>query len=181
SLRCGRCERCSAEVAFGLKRVPGLPKSYPRAPAMQSDHDRHAGALGRPDLPSPTRRRIAARIADAPTHPRARQGTRNMTLILNNAEITSLLPMGDCLARLDDTYRDMGLGQAGNRPRSDIYGPVHDNGRYIFKTMDGMLPRFEVAAIRLNSDAIRWQHGPHWPRQDKQPTAGAGKVCRPNL
>jgi ornithine cyclodeaminase/alanine dehydrogenase-like protein (mu-crystallin family) len=100
-----------------------------------------------------------------------------MTLILNNAEITSLLPMGDCLARLDDTYRDMGLGQAGNRPRSDIYGPVHDNGRYIFKTMDGMLPRFEVAAIRLNSDVIRWQHGPHGLRKDKQPTAGSGKFC----
>ena len=84
-----------------------------------------------------------------------------MTLILNNAEITSLLPMPDCLARLDETYRDMGLGQAGNRPRSDIYGPVHDNGRYVFKTMDGLLPCFEVAAIRLNSDVIRWQHGPH--------------------
>ena len=100
-----------------------------------------------------------------------------MTLILNNAEITSLLPMDACLARLDATYRDMGRGQAGNRPRSDIYGPVHDNGRYIFKTMDGMLPRFEVAAIRLNSDVIRWQHGPHGLRKDKQPTAGGGKFC----
>jgi alanine dehydrogenase len=100
-----------------------------------------------------------------------------MTLILNNAEITELLPMEDCLKRLDETYRDMGLGQTGNRPRSDIYGPVHDNGRYIFKTMDGMLPRFEVAAIRLNSDVIRWQHGPHGLRKDKQPTAGGGKFC----
>jgi alanine dehydrogenase len=100
-----------------------------------------------------------------------------MTLILNNAEITELLPMEDCLKRLDETYRDMGLGQTGNRPRSDIYGPMHDNGRYIFKTMDGMLPRFEVAAIRLNSDVIRWQHGPHGLRKDKQPTAGGGKFC----
>src|SRR5262252_8863217 len=100
-----------------------------------------------------------------------------MTLILNNAEITALLPMADCLARMDDTYRDMGLGQAGNRPRSDIYGPVHDNGRYVFKTMDGMLPCFDVAALRLNSDVIRWQHGPHGLRKDKQPTAGAGKFC----
>ena len=63
-----------------------------------------------------------------------------MTLILNNAEITELLTVKDCLAQLDESYREMGHGRAGNRPRSDIYGPVHDNGRYIFKTMDGMLP-----------------------------------------
>jgi hypothetical protein len=44
-----------------------------------------------------------------------------MTLILNNAEITSLLPMADCLARLDDTYRDMGLGVAGERASVKIY------------------------------------------------------------
>jgi alanine dehydrogenase len=100
-----------------------------------------------------------------------------MTLILNNAEITGLLSMTDCLARLDESYREMGNGRAGNRPRSDIYGPVHDSGRYIFKTMDGMLPRFEVAAIRLNSDVIRWQHGPHGLRKDKQPLAGGGKFC----
>jgi alanine dehydrogenase len=100
-----------------------------------------------------------------------------MTLILNNAEITGLLSMKDCLARLDESYREMGNGRAGNRPRSDIYGPVHDSGRYIFKTMDGMLPRFEVAAIRLNSDVIRWQHGPHGLRKDKQPLAGGGKFC----
>lgn len=100
-----------------------------------------------------------------------------MTLILNNAEITKLLPIKDCLERLDESYREMGLGRAGNRPRSDIYGPVHDNGRYIFKTMDGMLPRFEVAALRLNSDVIRWHHGPHGLRKEKQPTATGGKFC----
>jgi ornithine cyclodeaminase/alanine dehydrogenase-like protein (mu-crystallin family) len=100
-----------------------------------------------------------------------------MTLILNNAEITELLSMKDCLARLDDSYREMGRGQAGNRPRSDIYGPVHDNGRYVFKTMDGLLPRFEVAAIRLNSDIIRWEHGAHGLRKDKQATAPGGKFC----
>ena len=74
-----------------------------------------------------------------------------MTLILNNDEIASLLPMADCLSRLDETYQELGHRRAMNRPRSDIYGPVHENGRYIFKTMDGMLPKYEVAAIRLNS------------------------------
>jgi alanine dehydrogenase len=79
-----------------------------------------------------------------------------MTLILNNDEITQLLPMADCLGQLDAAYRDLGEGNAISRTRSDIYGPIHDTGRYVFKTMDGMVPRFEAAAVRLNSDVIRW-------------------------
>ena len=82
-----------------------------------------------------------------------------MTVILNNDEITKLLPMARCLAQLDEAYRELGEGRAISRPRSDIYGPLHDNGRYVFKTMDGMVPKFEVAAVRLNSDVIQWGTG----------------------
>ena len=56
-----------------------------------------------------------------------------MTVILNNDEITKLLPMAQCLAQLDEVYRELGEGRAISRPRSDIYGPLHDNG--------GMEPR----------------------------------------
>ena len=94
-----------------------------------------------------------------------------MTLILSNDDIAELLPMADCLERLDETYKDMGERRAMSRPRSDIYGPVTEHGRYIFKTMDGMTPRYEVAAIRLNSDTIRWTQGPAGIRKDKQPVA----------
>ena len=94
-----------------------------------------------------------------------------MTLILSNDDIAGLLPMADCIARLDETYRDMGERRAMSRPRSDIYGPVTEHGRYIFKTMDGMAPRYEVAAIRLNSDTIKWTKGPAGIRKDKQPVA----------
>src|ERR1700757_662988 len=98
-----------------------------------------------------------------------------MTLILNNQEITKLLTMDECLAQLGAAYRDLGDGQAISRPRSDIYGPVHDSGRYVFKTMDGMVPRFEAAAVRLNSDVIRWGAGPGGIRKDKQRTAAGNK------
>lgn len=97
-----------------------------------------------------------------------------MTLILSNEDIDQLLPMADCIARLDETYRDMGEGRAISRPRSDIYGPVTEHGRYVFKTMDGVAPRYEAAAVRLNSDLIRWTRGPAGIRKDKQPVA-AGK------
>lgn len=98
-----------------------------------------------------------------------------MTLILNNDEIAELLPMKDCLTRLEETYHDLGERRAANRPRSDLYGPAEPQGRYIFKTMDGMTPRYEVAALRLNSDTIRWSAGPAGIRKDKQPVAGDGK------
>lgn len=98
-----------------------------------------------------------------------------MTLILSNDDINELVSIDECIERLDQTYQDLGNGLAQNRPRSDIYGPIQDNGRYIFKTMDGMVPRFEVAATRLNSDTIRWSVTPAGIRKDKQPTGPGGK------
>src|SRR5262252_4217267 len=98
-----------------------------------------------------------------------------MTVILNNDEITKLLPMARCLAQLDEAYRELGEGRAISRPRSDIYGPLHDNGRYVFKTMDGIVPKFEVAAVRLNSDVIQWGAGQGGIRKDKQRTAPGEK------
>ncbi len=98
-----------------------------------------------------------------------------MTLILNNDEIASVLTMPDCLERLEETYRDLGEHRAGNRLRSDLSGPgAQPNERYIFKTMDGLVPRYGVAALRLNSDVIRWQAGPAGIRKDKQPLAPGG-------
>jgi alanine dehydrogenase len=98
-----------------------------------------------------------------------------MTLILSNDEIQSVLNMPDCLARLEETYRDLGEHRAGNRLRSDLSGPgAQPNERYIFKTMDGLVPRYGVAALRLNSDVIRWQSGPAGIRKDKQPVAPGG-------
>jgi alanine dehydrogenase len=99
-----------------------------------------------------------------------------MTLVLSNEEIAGLLAMPECLERLEETYRDLGERRAGNRPRSDLSGPGDTpNQRYIFKTMDGLVPRYGVAALRLNSDVIRWQEGPAGIRKDKQPVAPGGK------
>jgi ornithine cyclodeaminase/alanine dehydrogenase-like protein (mu-crystallin family) len=98
-----------------------------------------------------------------------------VTLILSNDEIASLLTMEDCLARLEETYHDLGHHLAGNRLRSDLSGPgARPNERYIFKTMDGLVPRYGVAALRLNSDVIRWEAGPAGIRKDKQPLAPGG-------
>ena len=34
---------------------------------------------------------------------------------------------------------------------------MQSDGRYIIKTMDGMIPLYEVAATRLCSDVISWE------------------------
>ncbi len=64
-----------------------------------------------------------------------------MTLVLNNQEIEALLPMADCLPAIEASFRDLGNGQAVNRPRSDMYSPTpHEDARYVFKSMDGWKP-----------------------------------------
>jgi hypothetical protein len=71
-----------------------------------------------------------------------------LTLILSNDDINNLVSIDECIERLDQTYQDLGNGLAQNRPRSDIYGPIQDNGRYIFNHgRHGAA--VEVAAIRL--------------------------------
>src|SRR5579885_3368299 len=92
-------------------------------------------------------------------------GGGEMTLVLSNDEIADLLAMPECLARLEDTYRDVGERRAINRLRSELY---------VFKSMDGLLPRYGVAALRLNSDVIRWEAGPSGIRKDKQPVGPGG-------
>ncbi len=99
-----------------------------------------------------------------------------MTLILTNEEIARLLPMPNCLARLEQTYLALGRREAANRPRSDIYAPSDEpTRRYIFKTMDAVLPFAGVAALRLNSDVILWEKSGAGVRKDKQPVAPGGK------
>src|SRR4051812_9857152 len=98
-----------------------------------------------------------------------------MTLVLSNEEIGRLISMEEVIDRLDLTYQDLGNGAAQNPPRNHIYGPFRENPRYVFKTMDGMAPRFDAAAIRLNSDTNRRNVTPAGIRKDKQPTGPGGK------
>src|SRR5215475_9594488 len=96
-------------------------------------------------------------------------------LILSNEDIEQVLPISDSLERLIATYREVGEGRALSRPRSDIYGPMQADGRYIFKSMDSVLPLYEVAALRLCSDVISWQPSPAGVRKENHPKAPGGK------
>ncbi|MHB8631990.1 MAG: ornithine cyclodeaminase family protein [Candidatus Limnocylindria bacterium] len=63
-----------------------------------------------------------------------------------------LLTVGACLEALEVAFRDLADGRAVNRPRSHSYTPLGDGHHYLFKSMDGGLPRWGVHAIRMSSD-----------------------------
>ena len=75
-----------------------------------------------------------------------------MTLLLDNADVRSVLRMGDVIDALDAAFVDYAEGVAVNRPRSHTYTHRGDTRHYLFKTMDGSLPRLGIHALRLTSD-----------------------------
>ena len=75
-----------------------------------------------------------------------------MTLLLDNADVRSVLRMRDAIDALRSAFLDYAEGVAVNRPRSHTYTHRGDARHYLFKTMDGSLPRLGVHALRLTSD-----------------------------
>ena len=79
-----------------------------------------------------------------------------MTLILSNDDVERLLSMPDCIAALEEAYVEMAAGRGITRTRSDCIAPTSysDDAVYGLKSMDGIVPKFGVGAIRINSDIV---------------------------
>lgn len=99
-----------------------------------------------------------------------------MTLLLSNAEVAELLPMADCLAVLEDAYRELAAGRGVNRRRSDTFAPTtHPGALYSLKSMDGIAPSQGVGAVRINSDIVTWPERAGNARREKVPLAPGGR------
>jgi ornithine cyclodeaminase/alanine dehydrogenase-like protein (mu-crystallin family) len=96
-----------------------------------------------------------------------------MTLVLSNAEIAELVTMQDCIATLEDAYIELGEGRGAFRGRSDICTPSDhaSGGMYALKSMDGVIPKLGVGAIRINSDIITYPEIDGVRRRKKVPAA----------
>jgi ornithine cyclodeaminase/alanine dehydrogenase-like protein (mu-crystallin family) len=94
-----------------------------------------------------------------------------MTLILDNADVERVLTVEACLASLEVAFRDYADGQAVNRPRSHTYTALGEGHHYLFKSMDGSLPRYGVHAIRLSSDHVHELTRDGRRRREKLPLA----------
>src|SRR5690242_13480889 len=79
--------------------------------------------------------------------------------------------MRKCVDALAASFADLADGNAVDRPRSHTYTHLGDGRHYLFKSMDGALPRLGIHALRLSSD-LTWEHD---GRRDKLPAAPGGR------
>lgn len=81
-----------------------------------------------------------------------------MTLILSNDEIDNLLSMSECIATLEEAYVELAEGRGVNRTRSDCFtlAAGRPEALYSLKSMDGVIPKLGVGAVRINSDIVTW-------------------------
>ncbi|MDB5643600.1 MAG: ornithine cyclodeaminase [Hyphomicrobiales bacterium] len=81
-----------------------------------------------------------------------------MTLILSNNDVERLLTMPDCMAALEDSYFELAQGRGLSRTRSDCLVPAaREHAHYSLKSMDGVIPKLGISAVRINSDIISMQ------------------------
>ena len=96
-----------------------------------------------------------------------------MTLILSNEDIEQVLEMDELVPVLEEAYIELVEGRGGNRRRSDIVTPtsLREDGLYALKSMDGVIPKLGVGAIRLNSDILTFPTTGNEMRRVKVPAA----------
>src|SRR3569832_7230 len=94
-------------------------------------------------------------------------------LVLSNDDVARLLSMPECIAALEDMYRDFARVLALLSSRVDYIAPNATEGAYYaFKHMGGTWPAQGVQALRINSDVITHPLIAGKPRRVKQPLAG---------
>ena len=95
-----------------------------------------------------------------------------MTLILNNDDIQKALTVKECLAVMEESYRELGFGRAVNRPTCHSYlGHSLPQSTYSFKSVDGGVEKYGVLALRITSDVVQEQRSDNSVRLEKLPLA----------
>ncbi|HTP90387.1 MAG TPA: ornithine cyclodeaminase family protein [Xanthobacteraceae bacterium] len=80
-----------------------------------------------------------------------------MTLILSNDDVGKLLTMPECIDVLEQAYAELADGRGVSRTRSDCFTPTsREDAIYSLKSMDGVIPKLGVGAVRINSDIVTW-------------------------
>lgn len=102
-----------------------------------------------------------------------------MVRLLNNTQIEELLTMKDCIDVLEQAYLDLADNKAVNVRRVDVYVPTAEKETYyVYKTMSGIVPRYDVVALRINSDIYHWPLVEGIPRKEIVPAASGKRYVR---
>ena len=95
-----------------------------------------------------------------------------MTLILSDDDVVGLLTMKECIAALEEAYKELALGSAFNVPRRDSFMTTsRPDAYYSFKSIIGGLESLGVVAERVNSDMITYPQIDGAHRRVKVPAA----------
>jgi alanine dehydrogenase len=95
-----------------------------------------------------------------------------VTLILSNDDVDKLIEMPDCIAVLEEAYLELAEGRGISRTRSDCITPTnYPDALYSLKSMDGVIPKLGVGAVRINSDIVTWPKKGNNVRREKVPAA----------
>ena len=98
-----------------------------------------------------------------------------MTLILSNDDVQQALSVSECLAVMEESYREQAGSRAVNRPTTHSYLPHSlPNSTYSFKSVDGGVGKYGVLALRVTSDVVQEQELHGSIRLEKLPLAGKG-------
>src|SRR5262249_40367114 len=101
-----------------------------------------------------------------------RPGAPPMTLILSNDDVEKLLTMRECIEVMEEAYVELAEGRGVSRTRSDCFTPTaRADAIYSLKSMDGVIPKLGVGAVRINSDIVTWPKRGNNMRREKVPAA----------
>jgi ornithine cyclodeaminase/alanine dehydrogenase-like protein (mu-crystallin family) len=96
----------------------------------------------------------------------------DMTLVLSNDDVEKVLSMRECIDVLEEAYVELAEGRGVSRTRSDSFTPTsRADALYSLKSMDGIVPKLGVGAVRINSDIVTWPKDAGNDRRVKVPCA----------
>jgi alanine dehydrogenase len=98
--------------------------------------------------------------------------SQKMTLLISNEDAEQILSITDCIDALEQMYGELADSRAVSGHRSDmVTETAHESGTYSLKMMGGVIPKFEVGAVRINSDLLGYPESGGIKRRVKIPAA----------
>ncbi len=96
----------------------------------------------------------------------------NLTLLISTDTADEIFTMPDCISALEKMYQDLANNHAISGYRSDmVTSTPHQSGIYSLKMMGGVIPAFEVGAVRINSDLLGYPESHGVKKRVKIPAA----------